>query len=397
MKLYQYIKKGLITGSIAVLALCACQKNSADQPNETQNIESSTSAISQNTGEDGQQSQQDADDNAQQGETAEAQNSGESQTIADDESVSRDVFAMDTYMTVTAFGSHAQEAVSQAVAEINRLDALLSTGSADSEVSKINQGQGTDLSEDTTYLLSRSLELYDSTDHVFNIAVYPLMEAWGFTSGNYKVPDQATLDDLLTYTDVSKINFNQEEASVDFDMEGMKIDLGGIAKGYTSTRIMDIYKACGVTSGLVNLGGNVQVLGTKTDGSAWRIGIQDPQDTEGYLGALSVVDKAVITSGGYERYFEENGKTYHHIIDPATGYPAENGLISVTIVSTDGTLADGLSTSLFIMGKDKAIDYWRAHSDEFDMILMDDARGMYVSEGIADDFTSDLDYEVVTK
>lgn len=397
MKLYQYIKKGLIVGSIAVFAMCACQKNSTDQPNEAQNIESSTSDISRNTGEDKKQSQQDADDNAKQSETADTQSLGESQTIDEDESISQDIFAMDTYMTVTAFGSHAQEAVDQAVAEINRLDTLLSTGSADSEVSKINQGLETNLSEDTTYLLSRSLELYDSTDHVFNIAVYPLMEAWGFTSGNYRVPDQSTLDDLLTYTDVSKINFNQKAASVDFDMEGMKVDLGGIAKGYTSTRIMDIYKACGVTSGLVNLGGNVQVLGAKTDGSAWRIGIQDPQDSESYLGALSIVDKAVITSGGYERYFEQDGKTYHHIIDPATGYPAENGLISVTIVSVDGTLADGLSTSLFIMGKDKAIDYWQAHSDEFDMILMDDARSMYVSEGIADDFVSDLDYEIVTK
>ena len=280
MKLYQYIKKGLIVGSIVVFVMCACQKNNTDQPNEAQNIESSTSDISQNTGEDEKQSQ----------------------TIDEDESISQDIFAMDTYMTVTAFGSHAQEAVDQAVAEINRLDTLLSTGSADSEVSKINQGLETNLSEDTTYLLSRSLELYDSTDHVFNIAVYPLMEAWGFTSGNYRVPDQSTLDDLLTYTDVSKINFNQKVASVDFDMEGMKIDLGGIAKGYTSTRIMDIYKACGVTSGLVNLGGNVQVLGAKTDGSAWRIGIQDPQDSESYLGALSIVDKAVITSGGYERY-----------------------------------------------------------------------------------------------
>lgn len=375
MKLYQYIKKGLIVGSIVVFVMCACQKNNTDQPNEAQNIESSTSDISQNTGEDEKQSQ----------------------TIDEDESISQDIFAMDTYMTVTAFGSHAQEAVDQAVAEINRLDTLLSTGSADSEVSKINQGLETNLSEDTTYLLSRSLELYDSTDHVFNIAVYPLMEAWGFTSGNYRVPDQSTLDDLLTYTDVSKINFNQKAASVDFDMEGMKVDLGGIAKGYTSTRIMDIYKACGVTSGLVNLGGNVQVLGAKTDGGAWRIGIQDPQDSESYLGALSIVDKAVITSGGYERYFEQDGKTYHHIIDPATGYPAENGLISVTIVSVDGTLADGLSTSLFIMGKDKAIDYWQAHSDEFDMILMDDARSLYVSEGIADDFVSDLDYEIVTK
>ena len=391
MKLYQYIKKGLIVGSIVVFVMCACQKNSDIAQSSQQAVIEGTQNNYQKTEANGQTVQDETGTSEAQTETIELEDA-----VAG-ESVSQDVFAMDTYMTVTAFGSHAEEAVAQAVAEINRLDALLSTGSADSEVSKINQGLEKNLSEDTTYLLSRSLELYDSTDHVFNIAVYPLMEAWGFTSGNYRVPDQSTLDDLLTYTDVSKINFNQKDASVDFDMEGMKIDLGGIAKGYTSTKIMDIYKNCGVTSGLVNLGGNVQVLGTKTDGSAWRIGIQDPQNSESYLGALSVADKAVITSGGYERYFEQDGKTYHHIIDPTTGYPAENGLISVTIVSADGTLADGLSTSLFIMGKDKAIAYWQAHSDEFDMILMDDVRGIYVSEGIADDFTSDLDYEVVKK
>ena len=116
---------------------------------------------------------------------------------------------------------------------------------------------------------------------------------------------------------------------------------------------MDIFKENGITSGLVNLGGNVQALGTKTDGSNWRVAVQSPDDTEDYLGVLSIRDKAVITSGGYERYFEQDGVTYHHIIDPKTGYPAENGLVSVTIVSSDGTLADGLSTLLFIMGRRK--------------------------------------------
>ena len=115
----------------------------------------------------------------------------------------------------------------------------------------------------------------------------------------------------------------------------MKIDLGGIAKGYTSSRIMDIYKDNGITSGLVNLGGNVQALGTKTDGTKWKIAVQSPDDTEDYLGILSVQDKAVITSGGYERYFEQDGVTYHHIIDPKTGYPAESGLVSVSYTHLD--------------------------------------------------------------
>ena len=155
--------------------------------------------------------------------------------------------------------------------------------------------------------------------------------------------------------------------------------------------------AKGVTSGLVNLGGNAQVLGTKPDGSLWRVAVQSPDSEDEYLGVLETKDKAIITSGGYERYFEKDGVTYHHIIDPSTGYPADNGLISVTIVSADGTLADGLSTSLFVMGKDKATDYWKAHSDEFDMILLTDDEKLYVSEGIKDSFTSDREFEIVEK
>lgn len=159
---------------------------------------------------------------------------------------------------------------------------------------------------------------------------------------------------------------------------------------------MDIYKEKGVTSGLVNLGGNAQVLGTKPDGSLWRVAVQSPDAEDEYLGVLETKDKAIITSGGYERYFEKDGVTYI-IHRPSTGYPAENGLISVTIVSADGTLADGLSTSLFVMGKDKAVDYWRAHSDEFDMILLTDDEQLYVSEGIKDSFTSDRDVNIVEK
>ena len=205
------------------------------------------------------------------------------------------------------------------------------------------------------------------------------------------------LKDLLTLTDASDISYDKDTSQIAFKKDGMQIDFGGIAKGYTSARIMDIFRACGIKSGLVNLGGNVQALGTKKDGSSWRVAVQDPQDTDQYLGVLSIQDKAVITSGGYERYFEQDGRTYHHIIDPKTGYPVENGVISVSIVTADGTLADGLSTSVFIMGKEAATEYWRNHSDEFDMILMTDDREIYVTEGIADSFESEMDTKIIEK
>lgn len=309
-----------------------------------------------------------------------------------------EVFAMDTYMTLTAYGENAKEAVEAGIAEIQRLDALLSTGDANSEVAQINQNGGGTLSEDTDYLVKRALAIYQSTQGAFDISIYPVMQLWGFTTGDFAVPSKEDLVAKLALVNAGRISLMEDNGVSSITLpEGMEIDLGGIAKGYTSGRVMEVMKRYGIESAVINLGGNAHVLGSKPDGSAWKVGIQDPNDTNGYLGGVSVRDKAIITSGGYERYFEKDGVTYHHIIDPSTGYPAENGLISVTIVSADGTLADGLSTSLFVMGKDKAVDYWRTHSDEFDMILLTDDEQLYVSEGIKDSFTSDRDVNIVEK
>lgn len=309
----------------------------------------------------------------------------------------RELFAMDTYMTVTAYGENAEIAADAAIAEIERLDALLSTGSEESEVGRINENGSGELSEDTSYLLERSIEIYESTEGAFDITIYPIMEEWGFTTQNYQVPEADTLETLLSLTDAAEIKFDKTDGEISFGLEGMKIDFGGIAKGYTSSRIVEIWREYGITSGLINLGGNVQALGSKTNGSNWRIAIQNPNDSNGYIGIIEIQDKAVITSGGYERYFEQDGVLYHHIIDPSTAYPAESGLISVTIVSGDGTLADGLSTSLFVMGKDKAVEFWQVHSEEFDAILMTEDNVLYVTEGIAENFTTELPMEIINK
>lgn len=329
--------------------------------------------------------------------TAQTQETATTQTEEQIEEAARDIFAMDTYMSVTAYGEGADAAVDAAQAEIERLDALLSTGNGDSEIAKLNASGTAELSVDAGYLVERALELNEETDGAFDIAIYPVMEAWGFPSQNYQVPSEDVLQERLTLADASKVSYDADSREISFGEAGMEIDLGGIAKGYTSARIMDIFRSYGITSGLVNLGGNVQVLGTKTDGSKWRVAVQSPDNESDYLGVLSVSDKAVITSGGYERYFEQDGITYHHIIDPKTGYPAENGLKSVTIVSADGTLADGLSTSLFIMGEEKAAEFWRMHSDEFDAILLTDDGTIYVTEGIADDFSTELPAEVISR
>ncbi|MBQ8925256.1 MAG: FAD:protein FMN transferase [Clostridia bacterium] len=308
-------------------------------------------------------------------------------TASDEEPYSKDIFAMDTYMTVSAYGDAGEKAVDAAVKEINRLDALLSTGKASSEVSELTANDGGKLSADTNALMDAALDLYESTDHVFDITIYPVMKLWGFTDQNYKVPSDGDLKAALKLVDASTLDYNKSKKTVAFTVDGTQIDFGGIAKGYTSATVAQLYKDYGVTSGLVNLGGNVQTVGFKPDGTEWRIGIQHPEDENDMLGVVQTHDQAVITSGGYERNFEEDGVVYHHIIDPSTGYPADSGLISVTIVSEDGTLADGLSTSLFIMGKDKAIEYWKAHSKDFDFVLCEDDGTLVVSKGLKDKFT----------
>lgn len=316
-------------------------------------------------------------------------------TVSSDEPVSKEIYAMDTVMTVSAYGENAQKAVDDAQKEIERLDALLTTGSDTSAVGEINKNGSGTLPTEGSYLLKRALEISEETDGAFDPAIYPMMELWGFPTENYRVPTDAEIQDCMKLIDPSNIVFDEDTGKVSFKVDGMALDFGGIAKGYTSAQIANIFKKDGVEHGLINLGGNVETLGKKPDGSNWRVAIQDPLDSESMLGVLETHDTAVITSGGYERYFEQDGKRYHHIIDPSTGKPAESGLISATIVSSDGTLADGLSTSLFIMGKDKAADFWRQHKDEFDYILCDENEKLYVTEGIADAFTSDHEVEVV--
>ena len=296
-------------------------------------------------------------------------------------SQSQELYAMDTVMTLTAYGPQAKKALNDAADEIERLDALWSISSSDGDLARLNTDKQATLSDDTIALLKRAQEISASTGGLFACTIEPVMEAWGFTNGNYTVPDDATLQSLLAHVDDTQIAIDGNTVTIPADV---KVDLGGIAKGFTSDRVMELFSADGVTSGIISLGGNVQTLGTKPDGSLWRVGIQDPDDSSGIIATIEVADKAVITSGGYQRYFEQDGTTYHHIIDPRTGMPADSGLTSVTIVSDDGTLADGLSTSLFIMGKEAALDYWRAHRDNFDVILVASDGSITISEGLAD-------------
>lgn len=304
---------------------------------------------------------------------------------ADSASYSTELFAMDTVMTLTAYGANAPDALSAAQAEIERLDALFSISSESGDILPLNQTGEKTVAAETAALIERACDISEQTDGLFDITVAPVMEAWGFTTGDYRVPDAQTLAQLLENVDYHRISMDEDRrVTLAADTE---IDLGGIAKGYTSSSLMELFADAGVNSAIVSLGGNVQTLGHKPDGSLWRVAIQDPTDASNNFAVIEVADKAVITSGGYQRYFDQDGQRYHHIIDPRTGYPSDSGLLSVTIVSEDGTLADGLSTSLFIMGKEQAVAFWQAHRTDFDAVLVTEDGEVTITAGLEDCFS----------
>lgn len=298
------------------------------------------------------------------------------------EKITGTIFAMDTVMDFTIYGS--KEHLNSAKSFIYDLESKLSVTDEDSEIYALNHSGRATLSENAAELLGNALELCEKTNGALDLSIYPIVRTWGFTTGEYAVPDSETLSELLAKVDYSKISLDTSTRTATLQ-DGMEIDLGSVTKGYVGDRITESLRDSGVTSALLNLGGNVQALGSKPDGSPWRVAVQNPLG-EGSIGVLEIADLAVITSGGYERYFEENGETYWHIIDPATGTPARSGLVSVTIVGKSGLLCDGLSTALFVMGLDGAAQFWRENGN-FDMILVDENGQVSITEGLEGNFT----------
>ena len=309
-----------------------------------------------------------------------------------------EIFALDTAITLKVYGSKRVVVLKKLEDKINELDDMLSTGKETSEVSRLNRSGEAVLSPTVANLVKRSLDIYKKTDGLFDITIYPLMELWGFPTKNYKVPSEKEIEEKLKLVGSDKIDFNEETRKISFKNKGMEIDFGGIGKGYITDELVKILTDEKVESAIINLGGNVFGFRKKPDGSLWNIAIRDPNQPDKYMAAIRLEDSAVITSGGYERYFEENGVIYHHILDPRTGKPSDSGLKSVSIISKDGTLADALSTSLFIMGEEKAIGYWKENGNDFDILLMTKDNRLLVSEGIKDKIISDnYKIEVINK
>ena len=332
---------------------------------------------------------------------------------------SAQLLTMDTVMTLTVYGtdkSACQAVLQQGQDRLYDLDRRLSaTTEEGSDIYALNHagGRPVALTGDTAQLLGKALDLCAMTDGALDLTAYSAVEAWGFTGGDYRVPAQSELDALAAKIDYTQVKLDRDSGQASLP-QGMALDLGAVAKGWAGDLLAQLVRdADGVDGALLNLGqSTIQTVGAKPDGSAWRIGIQDPQGggtalaqleqgdgsqaaeetgQPDYLGVLELTDQAMSTSGGYQRCFLQDGQIYWHILDPDTAAPARSGLASVTVVSDSGLLCDGLSTALFVMGLDRGVQFWqtwRDHDDvRFECIFITDDGSVYLTPGLADAFT----------
>ena len=302
----------------------------------------------------------------------------------------RQVFAMDTVMTLTAYGKNAERALNQAASVIQSMNDMLDPDLETSTTYAINHAQGgnVSISGQVAKMLSTAYTVYKQSGGALDLSIYPVIQRWGFDNGHYYVPTDEEL-----WVDLSRKAYDQMvltsfPSSGSFAVSfpaGTEISFGAVAKGCAADNAVAAMRNVGVTSGIVSLGGNVQTLGLKPDGSSWNIAVQDPNNTASFFGVVTVGETAVVTSGTYQRFFMQNGKKYHHLINPETGRPINNTLLSATIICEDGTLADCLSTAMFVLGESKALNYWRTYGG-FDMILVNKDNQVICTKGLIEKF-----------
>lgn len=281
-----------------------------------------------------------------------------------------DFWCMDTYMNVKLWGGEAEAAARQIQDMMNGLHTTWSAANEQSLLGKLNVGMEVALTDEEAAVLAKAEALCLRTNGAFNPKMRAVSRAWGFYNMAYRVPEQAEIDAALA----------QEQW-----------DLGAAMKGYAGQKAVAFLEEKGVSRAILNLGGNIQTYGEKPDGAPWQVAIQNPYG-EDAMGIISVYGtKSIITSGSYQRFFEAEGKRYHHILDPETGYPAQSGLVSVTVVGDDGMTCDALSTALFVMGLEEGSAFWR-QSKDFEVVFVTEDGKIYATEGVS---LSGCEFEVI--
>jgi thiamine biosynthesis lipoprotein len=307
------------------------------------------------------------------------------------EPISKQAFKLNTVVTITLYDSRNEDILDGAMAVCDKYEGIYSRTLETSELYKLNHGllekssQGGNnyqVSDDMADILEKGLYYSKLTKGAFDITVEPITSLWNFTASEPVLPEKSDLEDALNR--VGYENLHVEDHKVTFDIDGMGIDFGAIAKGYIADRIKEYLLSRGVKSAMINLGGNVLCVGEKPDGTAFKIGIQKPfADRNETVAVMEINDLSVVSSGVYERYFIKDGTLYHHILNPKTGYSYSNNLISVTIISSQSVDGDGLSTSCFALGLEEGLKLINSIKDTYAVFITNDY-SLHYSEGFFD-------------
>lgn len=261
-----------------------------------------------------------------------------------------------TIVSGAAYGENSKEALQKAFKRANDIENMMSVNIKHSELSKVNEqafNRDVKLSDDLYYVIDKALYYAKLTDGALDPSIGRAIDAWGIGTSHGKIPETSVTDKYKGLKNYKNIKLNKNTKTIRFLNENIKLDLGAIGKGYAGDEMRRVLKEEKIKSALLNLGGNVVTLGTKINNEKWNIGIRSPKEENPMTISLKASDEVVVTSGNYERYFIKNGVRYHHILDPQTAYPAENGIISSTIITKDGIDADALSTATYILGEEK--------------------------------------------
>ncbi|MCF6463697.1 FAD:protein FMN transferase [Clostridium sp. Cult1] len=307
--------------------------------------------------------------------------------------LTRTEFLMDTVITLKIYDQKDKKILDEAVDRLEEIESRMSTTIDTSDVSLINKNAGIQpvkVHEDVYYVIQQAKHFATITNGAYEPTIGPLVNLWNITGTDKderdSIPSEKEIKkamDLVNYKDLELMDDNQ----VYLKRKGMRLDLGGIVKGYAADELKRILLEKGVSSAIIDLGGNVYALGVKENGEAWRIGIQDPFEVTGnYLGILNVRDKSIVTSGDYERYFIYEGQKYHHIIDSKTGYPSENEVAGISIISDKSIDGDALSTALFVLGVDEGTRLVNT-LEGIETIFITKQGEVFVNENIMEEFS----------
>lgn len=294
--------------------------------------------------------------------------------------------AMGTYIQQTVYGENAENAANAAIVDINNFENLISWRIENSEIAKINANSGKDwidLSDRTMDLLLKSIDISKKSDGAYDLTILPISKLWNFGEENQRVPSTKEVESNLSLVDYSNLRINKDVKRAKLIEGGSGIDLGASGKGAACDIAIEAYKNNGAEYGLITVGGSVGVYGTKSNKTPWKIAIRDPfkeMDQSDGMAVMKIKDGFLSTSGAYEKKFERDGITYHHIIDPKTGYPVETDIVAVSVLHSNGVISDLLSTACYVLGKEKSaqlLEYYNAQA-----IFIDKYKNVFATEGI---------------